>query len=321
LARVARETLGGGRRLAGIERISGGTMKGVFRLTMDDASSAVAYVWEDAENYWPAAEGGDDPTGPFSGATGLDQFEAAHRRLTALGVRVCAVYGVDRDHAEHQADVAIVEDLPGENLEQLLERDPPAAAPVMARLAEMLEPMRFYRAPGFGKVGLVDAGEVSLGASCEGVVLDRALRDLAEAPRRDPRITEASDRLAERLVTLCGRIRPRSEYSVVHGELGPDHVRIDAAGDPVVIDIDELLYFDVEWEHVFLRIRLHEKYPALAVDSLDGDRLALYLLAQRLSLVAGPLRLLDGPFPDRAFMQGVAEYNLNRALELAPAEG
>jgi hypothetical protein len=317
---VARDALGGGRRLAGIERILGGTTKGVFRLTMDDASTAVAYVWEDAENYWPAAEGDDDPAETFAGATGLDLFESAHRRLTALGVRVCEVYGVDRDHTGHQADVAIVEDLPGEHLERLLERDPKAAAPVLARLAELLEPMRLYRAPGFGKVALVDAGEVSRGTSCEGVVLDRALRDLAEAARRDPRIRGARDRLAERLEALCGRIRPRAEYSVVHGELGPDHVRIDAAGNPVVIDIDELIYFDVEWEHVFLRIRLHEKYSPLAVDGLDEDRLALYLLAQRLSLVAGPLRLLDGPFPDRAFMQGIAEYNLNRALELAPAE-
>lgn len=62
------------------------------------------------------------------------------------------------------------------------------------------------------------------------------------------------------------------------------------------------MYFDVEWEHVFLRIRLHDAYRPLAVDGLDEDRLALYMLAQRLSLTAGPLRLLDGDFPDRAFM-------------------
>lgn len=102
----------------------------------------------------------------------------------------------------------------------------------------------------------------------------------------------------------------------MHGELGPDHVLVDADGDPVVIDIEGLMYFDVEWEHVFLRIRLHDDYRPLAVDGLDEDRLALYMLAQRLSLTAGPLRLLDGDFPDRAFMAGIAEHNLNMALEL-----
>jgi hypothetical protein len=80
------------------------------------------------------------------------------------------------------------------------------------------------------------------------------------------------------------------------------------------------MYFDVEWEHVFLRIRHHDSYyPPLAVDGLDEDRLALYMLAQRLSLTAGPLRLLDGDFPDREFMRGIAEYNLKQALALVGA--
>jgi len=35
-----------------------------------------------------------------------------------------------------------------------------------------------------------------------------------------------------------------------------------------------------------------------------------------LSLVAGPLRLLDGDFPDRPEMLEIAEYNLGQALAL-----
>lgn len=79
------------------------------------------------------------------------------------------------------------------------------------------------------------------------------------------------------------------------------------------------MYFDVEWEHVFLRIRLPGVYQPLEVDGLDQDRIALYMLAQRLSLTAGPLRLLDGDFPDGAFMAGIAEYNLKQALKLVSA--
>ena len=49
---------------------------------------------------------------------------------------------------------------------------------------------------------------------------------------------------------------------------------------------------------------------------LDPDRLALFMLAQRLFLVAGPMRLLGGDFPDRAFMRGIIEHNLSEALAL-----
>ncbi|MFI0960893.1 phosphotransferase family protein [Streptomyces sp. NPDC021080] len=319
LAGAARTAMGGGRRLETVERVAGGSKKGVYRLVMDDATTAIAYLWNDAENYWPAAQGDDDLADPFSPGLGLDLFEAAHARLDALGVRVPTIRLLDRDGAHCPASLAIVEDLPGENLEDVLARDPGAAAPVMARLGEALAAMRGHRASGYGKVAVVDGGGASHGSSCEGAVLDRALRDLAEAAARDPRIAAARDRLAERLLGLAAAVRPRAEYAVVHGELGPDHVLVDQDGNPVLIDIEGLMYFDVEWEHVFLRIRLHDAYPPLEAEGLDEDRLALYTLAQRLSLTAGLLRLLDGDFPDRASMAGIAEHNLRHALSLVHA--
>lgn len=76
------------------------------------------------------------------------------------------------------------------------------------------------------------------------------------------------------------------------------------------------MYFDIEWEHVFLQLRFGERYGALARPGLDRHRPDLYMLAMRLSLVAGPLRLLDGDFPDRAFLRGIVEHNRDEALAL-----
>jgi hypothetical protein len=315
LAGAARAAFGGGRRLAAVERLTGGSRKGVYRLTMDDATTAIAYLWEDSENYWPSTDA--DAGDLFTAGVGLGLFEAAHARLAALGLRVPAIYLADRDRAHYRADLAIVEDFTGEHLMDLLARDPRAAEPTMARLADALAVMRRHRAPSFGKVALVDGGGSASGASCEAGALHFGLSCLAEAAARDPRIAAARGRLEERLRSLAAAVRPRAEYSVVHGELGLDHVLVDPSGRPVLIDIEDLMYFDVEWEHVFLRIRLGSDYARLAVGGLDEDRLALYMLTQRLSLTAGPLRLLDGDFPRREFMRGVAEHNLKEALALA----
>ena len=80
------------------------------------------------------------------------------------------------------------------------------------------------------------------------------------------------------------------------------------------------MFFDAEWEHAFLRIRFGEHYQWLDTRNLDEQRLAFYTLATRLSLVAGPLRLLDGDFPDRDAMMGTAEHNLQQTLALLPAD-
>lgn len=322
LAGVAHAALGAGHRLVGVSRLRGGSKKGVYRLAFDDDSTAIAYIWDDAENYWPTphADGAGDHADPFSHASGIDLFQAAAKRLAALGIRTPRIHLADRSGSHYPADIAVVEDVPGENLETLLLRDPRGMEATMARLAEALDAMRQDTGPGFGKVALIDSGGISRGTTCEHVVLGRALHDLAESASRDPRIARVRDRLENVVRALASAVRPRSEYGLVHGELGPDHVLVDGLGRPVLIDIEGLMFFDVEWEHAFLRIRFGEHYRRLHGRGLDQQRLAFYLLAMRLSLVAGPLRLLDGDFPHRDAMTGIVEHNLREALAFLPSD-
>lgn len=211
-----------------------------------------------------------------------------------------------------------MEDLPGETLEDLLARDPHAATEALHRLATLLGTLHTHTGPRFGKVALVDTGGSSYGGSCEQRVTEGALRDIDEVARRDPRAAAAREALSDAVRTLAAEVRPRERHTLIHGELGPDHVRLTPDGHPALIDIEGLLYFDAEWEHVFLALRFGPHYEALRPRTLDLDehRMRLYRLAMHLSLVAGPLRLLDGDFPDPEPMRAIAENNLRRALEL-----
>jgi hypothetical protein len=319
LTGVARAAFGS-RRLVGVSRLRGGSKKGAYRLFLDDESTAVAYVWAESENYWPghAAYTPADAYGdPFSDASGLALFSAAQRELDAAGVRTPRVYLTDDSGRYYPADVAVVEDVPGQSLECLLENEPEKAAGVMGRLAEALDAMYQRLSPRYGKVAFVRDGGISAGNSCEQVVLDRAIADLAEAAWRDARIERNRARLSALLDELAAQVPPRADYRLIHGELGPDHVLVDRRAEPVLIDIEGLMFFDIECEHVFLRLRFGPLYhQVLARADLDERRMALYTLAMRLSLVAGPLRLLDGDFPDRAFMLEIVEHNLRETLAL-----
>jgi hypothetical protein len=305
VAGIVRATFGPGRALTGLARLRGGSKKGVYRLTLDDGHTAILYAWDPAENYWPASL--TQQADPFSDASGPDLFRAGHARLEALGVRTPQVFLSD-------GDIAIVEDVPGESLETLLDRDPAAAAPVLTRLGAALAAMHRHRAPAFGKLATVESGSVAEQRSCARVVLDRALRDLADAAARVPRIAAAHDRLARLAAGLAAAVPPRAEYGLIHGELGPDHVLVDGDGQPVLIDIEGLMFFDIEWEHAFLEFRFGEHYTCLRTTDLDEHRLRYYRLAQHLSLVAGPLRLLDGDFPEREPMLAIVEYNIDQVL-------
>ncbi|MFJ2555971.1 MULTISPECIES: phosphotransferase family protein [unclassified Streptomyces] len=317
LSELVRDALGADGRVVAAERLRGGSRKGVYRVRLEGTrtASVIVYIWAEAENFWPTARG-TDPADPFAPASGLVPFLTAQRSLDGLGVRVPRVLLADDSRRRCPADVAVVEDVSGGTLEALFETDPQRAAGALGVLAGTLETMHRQRARRYGRVDVLERGGSAPQVSCERRVLDGALRDVEEAAGRDGRIAKAGDALRERLRELADRVSPRTEYGLIHGELGPDHVLVDTDGRPVLIDIEGLMYFDVEWEHVFLQLRFGDRYTTLTRPGLDPRRLDLYMLAIRLSLVAGPLRLLDGDFPDRDAMRGIAEHNTKEALAL-----
>ena len=182
------------------------------------------------------------------------------------------------------------------------------------------------RGPRFGKLTYVLGGAAdqdgsaqdaaSSQRSCERVVLDRALADLDSAAARLERLAAARGQLADVTRGLAAAVPARAQYGLIHGELGPDHVLIDEQGHPVIIDIEGVMFFDIEWEHAFLELRFGEHYRWLRASGLDEQRMRFYRLALYLSLIAGPLRLLDGDYPDREPMLEIVEANITRALAL-----
>jgi hypothetical protein len=313
---VFRAVFGQVRSLLRVERLAHGSKKGAYRLTMEDGGTALVYVWDDSEDYWQGVlpEGAGDPADPFSHASGLALFEAAARRLTAAGVRCPELLLADRSRALYPADIAVVEDVPGGSLEALLEQDPAAAERPLAVIAGWLTAMAAVRSPSPGKVAFVDAGGRSPVTSCERITLDRALAQLTEIAGHDRRAAGAQDRLEQALHSLAEPVRPRAAAALIHGELGPDHVLLDRRGEPVLIDIEGAMYFDVEVEHVWMRMRFGEHYAKLSRGGLDEDRLRFYQLCMHLDLVAGPLRIAGTSHPERQWFRDLAEHHLQRAL-------
>ncbi|MFB4269124.1 hypothetical protein [Nonomuraea sp. GTA35] len=155
LAALVREVFGGDRRLAHVERLTGGSKKGVYRLSFQDAGpTAMLYAWSGDEDYWDSAR--VESREPFAHGSGLALFEAAHARLSSVGVRVPDLYFADGARELYPADVAVIEDVRGGTLEARLGGEDPRP---LARLAESLRAMAGCRSRELGKVALVESGQ------------------------------------------------------------------------------------------------------------------------------------------------------------------
>ncbi|MEV4618908.1 phosphotransferase [Asanoa sp. NPDC049573] len=292
------------RRLSTLTRLAGGTKKGVYRLTLDDGTSLIAYVWAEAENYWPPAA--TVPDDPFTDANGPDLFAANHAALSAAGVRVPGLIFFDRSRRHLDADLALVEDAGSTKLEDRLDAED---AP-LAELGAAIRRMHTTFGPHYGKLAAIG----SQARRTEDIIRDRALTDLDAAAERDSRLAAARDRIVTHVDALWAAVRPRQTYALVHGELGPDHVLVTEANEPVLIDFEGLAYFDIEWDHAWIQMRFGDHYRRLDPVDCDPERLEFYRYAQVLSLIEGPLRIASTDFPDRQWMLDLAEWNIAKAF-------
>ncbi|MEU9053501.1 hypothetical protein AB0D37_24285 [Streptomyces sp. NPDC048384] len=171
LSGIVHEALGAGFHVVGVDRLRGGSKKGVYRVVVEGSRSAsvIVYSWAEGENFWPAAEG-VDAAHPFAPASGLVPFLAAQRRLDGLGVRVPGLLLVDDSRRRYPADVAVVEDIAGGTLEALLITDPARAPFALSELAAMLDVMHQQHSEQYGRVDVLERsgkrGDKASGASC-----------------------------------------------------------------------------------------------------------------------------------------------------------
>ena len=312
LTALVAEVFGSDRAVADLARVDVASKKGVYRLTLDDATSAILYVWHPDENYWPDRT---DDADQFGDPCGLDAYLACKERYDQAGVRTARTFATDTSQRHYPADLALVEHLPNGTLEDLLDRDPVVAAPALDELRGFLTDMRALRHGQHGRVAYIKTGAADQDSPPHQVVFGQALANLDESARRVEEIAQVRGQIKDRLYERVAAVAPRDYYSLVHGELGADHVMLDRDGRPAIVDLEGTTFADAESEHVFARMRFGQHYDALQIDGLDEARMSLYELAMHLSLVAGPLRIADGDYPGRDFMRAIAEANTRRILQ------
>ncbi len=208
--------------------------------------------------------------------------------------------------------VVVVEDVPGPRLADVVET---TTGEVFERLGRALGRLRAVGADRCGRPG------APLDVPFPDLVWARARRHLLFAAARDPQVAAVAGDLRAVVGRLQDAVRPRAGYSLVHGELGPEHVIVAPGDEPVLVDVEGLMFADAEWEHAYLRMRLGRRHAVLDPGDLDPARLELYRVALHLSLVAGPLRLADAAGALGAVMRDIAGHHAAQLVAAARPAG
>ncbi|WP_336785346.1 phosphotransferase family protein [Paenibacillus sp. MMO-177] len=302
------------RKVKTVNRLHGGAQKAVYKVSCDDGFTCILYVWDPSENFILRDDTIESRLKTLGASFGAELFEYNHKYMSQLGVSLPNVLCVDRTKSSYPFDFAIVEDVGNMDLPNYILNYPESKKEVLEKLNDMLIKMHTHTTGSYGQLNKA-ADIVNQSSTLEEVVLDHSLQDLEYLSENVASIRKNKDRLTEVLYSLYDAVPPRKEYGLIHGELGPDHVFVRSNGEPVLIDIEGVKFFDIEYEHSFMEFRFLDDYNNLRNDNLDAHRLRFYKLHLHMSYASGPLRVIQqGDFPNIAFMRDIADYNLKSTL-------
>ncbi|GIP26434.1 aminoglycoside phosphotransferase [Paenibacillus sp. J23TS9] len=294
-----------------VSKMHGGAQKVVYKIEFSNGFFCVLYVWDLTMNYFQEEIAADNI---HEKSYGSDLFAMNNKYLTEHGIRTPASYDLNTEKNLYPFDYALVEYIDGHKAEVYFQHsDSRVQDKVFQQLGEMLAGMHTTERYFYGKAN--QSGMTS--GNCHQLQMENAKVQLAYASQHMDSIREHQSKLLDTLYELESRIKPRTRYGFIHGELGPDHVLVNDRLEPYLIDIEGAMFFDIEHEHSFLEFRFGDFYRYLKNDTIDPYRMLFYRYHHHISLTSGGLKLLHRGFPDQQFASQLAVHHSQCALRFS----
>ena len=304
-----KKVFGTGYLASSVTKMHGGAQKVVYKIKCSNGFICVLYEWDLSMNYFKEdIENGDIHQYSY----GSHLFELNNKYLIQHGIKTPTLYDLNTEKTRYPFDYALVEYVDGQTAESYFKHsDSRVQDKVFERLGDMLDRMHANERHYFGKA---DQSEIGT-ENCHYEQMENAKVQLSYASQYMKDFQVKQNKLLEILYELESRIKSRTQYGFIHGELGPNHVLVNDKLEPFLINIEGAMFFDIEHEHSFLEIRFGDFYRYLKNDKLDPDRMLFYRFHHHISLLSGGLKLLHRGFPDEQFAKDLANYHAACALQ------
>lgn len=304
----ARQAFGASCEVESLRDFVAGVRKQTFVARLREPSLRVLLiVWQNLGQYFPEREAaGFEET--QSDVVAPELFGAHTEQLLALGILVPRLLYSARLASGHA--MAFVEWIDGVDFEGFVrEASREERLPVLERLRAAIECLHSVERDFPGPLS-PERPQLFVNPEDESMAVAEV--ELTSVAGTHPEVAAIAPRILDHLKGLRARIKPRSSFRLLHGELDPSHILIRRSDHGVfLVDIEGVRFGDVEAEHAFLRWRFApEDYALLDRGDLDPVRLAFYMFRMHVSLVYAGSRLLMGGHPARELATDIFVGNL-----------
>jgi hypothetical protein len=289
-----------------IDEIVNGISKRVYKIRTAH-NYFILYIWlrpfngELTENNTVGAD--------YLWADGFEYFKENTKLLTDIGVRVpkilCANHFDDGDF-----DYAIVECFDGISLMQYMQNGcdvKDIADKITVVMNKLSEQKRVFYGPPL-KTTPNDIPSVQL-------VYNFEAEELNIAAKLDNEVMEMKDKFLLLMKNLENKIDERKDqsYSLIHGELTPQHIWLLNDGTVGIIDIEAVKYFDIEYDWAVLELMYGGKIPM--PESINTEKLEFYKVCLKVGYLSVAVDYIKNVNENNTFFRGLRDSNFKSLKE------
>ncbi|WP_416150105.1 phosphotransferase [Salipaludibacillus sp. HK11] len=292
-----------------VSKVHGGAQKTVYKIDCTNKFSCILYLWDIIDNYFKEEKVREHEN---ERSFGSDLFQINNEYFFNQGITSPILYDLNDKREAYPFDFALVEFVEGEKLESYLDNSLPDSVQeeLLIQVGSLIQKMHSVKGNTYGNLLSKDSGK----NPCHQIQLMNAKEHLIYTSLYLEQFENNFTKLNEVLQKLELLIVPRNEYGFIHWELGPDHILVNDEMEPFLINIEGAKFYDLEYEHSFLKIRFGEQYQYLKDKSLDPNRMLFYRFYHHISLTAGGLKLLNRGFPNQSFAKLLIDYHSKSVL-------
>jgi len=306
LQKVAHNIFGNEYSIHNSERLLGGAQKHVYKVQCKNKFVFVLYIWHKDTTYFEDS----DAYGFTSSSAEL--FEVNSTFMIDNGINTPRLYFMDRTKKEHDFEYALVEYIDGADLDFITAEQPERLKPALESLNGSMQKMNRIKRSQVGTVN----NPLMEPFSCLYYVLDGVQKNIEYLIANFASAEEIQERINECLSLLYESSiddeDDTNNYSFIHYELGPNHVLVNNENIAYLIDIEGAKFFDLEYEHSWLKFRFGVNYQYLANDDLSDSKMEYYTFCHHLGVLTGAHELSMKDFYDMDEVNGMIYWNFEQ---------